>query len=369
MQIECLKNNFLEKVLLLQGAIGKNVTLPILNNIFIQTENGRVKLATTNLEMGMTAWIGGKITEDGNITVPIKLLINVLSNITEDKIILQTNKNMLNIKGETFNISINGIAGSDFPIIPKIETEDEINILANNFKKAASKVISSVSVNTTRPELMGILFELSKKVVNFVGTDGFHLAKTSCQITKINNDNDLSVIIPSKTISEVLKCSGDSIENISIKIADNQILFSLSNISVVSRIIEGQYPPYSEIIPSKNNVSIFLNKEELIKAVKMAGFFTSNKTSEIIFSQKDKDKIEIKSSSQDIGENLSVLNADIKGDKIGEFVFNYKYLLDGISLVDSKRVCFSLKDANTPIVITPENENDANFLYLMMPLK
>lgn len=370
MQIECLRDTLLEKISLLQGAASKNLNLPILNNILIQTENGRIKLATTNLEIGMVAWIGGKITDNGEIAVPIKLLINVLSNISAEKVLLKTEKDSLIIEGEMFKTVIKGMSGKDFPIIPKIEGGIEFSLQLESFKKAISRTLFAISLNDMRPELTGILFEILDKNLNFVGTDSFRLSKTSSDFTfsseKIDN---LNIIIPSKTLSEVLKGAGKSEGSVLIRIADNQILFNLSNnIFIISRIIEGQYPPYGQIIPVKSNTKILLNKEELIKAVKMAGIFTSGKALEIILKQKDKDKIEIQSSSQDIGENFSLINAEIQGKKIENLTFNYRYLLEGVSAVDSEKVCFAINDENTPIIITSDKEGD-KFLYLMMPLK
>ena len=373
MKLECLKNVLLEKISLLQGAVSKNLTLPILNNILIQTENGRIKLAATNLELGMIAWVGGKIIDSGEITVPIKLLINVLSNISSEKIILEVKQNSLVIQGEMSKISIKGMDGKDFPIIPKIEGGTEINLNSDQLKKTISQTIFSVSISETRPELTGIFIELSDKNINFVSTDSFRLAKSAAKFDLINSDS-LNIIIPSKTMSEVLKCIGglDSGSKVLIRISDNQILFSLSNnISIISRIIEGQFPPYKQIIPEKTNTKIFVDKSALIKTVKMAGIFAAGKASEITIRQKDKNKnkIELNSSSQDIGENSSLLEAEIKGDKIDDLVLSYKYLLEGISAVDSDKVCFSINNSNTPITITSGDDKDSEFLYLIMPLR
>ncbi|MFH1030113.1 MAG: DNA polymerase III subunit beta [bacterium] len=370
MQIECLKDILQEKISLLQGSISKNLTLPILNNILIQTDNGRIKLATTNLEIGMIAWIGGKIINPGEITVPLKPLIGILNNISSEKVILKLEKDNLIIEGGSFKISLKGMAGKDFPIIPKVENGIEFKMSAEKFKKAVLKILPAVSISETRPELTGVLIELIEKRLNFVGTDGFHLAKTAIVVETNEVRDDFNIIAPAKTITEAVKCIGNSSGEILIRISESQILFNLNNnISVISRIIEGQYPPYKEIMPNNIGTKLFLNKDELLKSVKMAGIFTPVKSMEISFSQKDDNNVEIQSSSSEIGENSSILKADIQGNKINQFTFNYRYLLDGISQVDSDNVCFSINDTNTPIIITSDKEDENNFLYLMMPLK
>lgn len=370
MQIELLKDTILDKVSLLQGAVSKNLTLPILNNILIQTENGRIKLATTNLEIGMVAWIGGKIIESGEIAVPVKLFINVLGNISSEKVLLKTEKDNLIVEGGIFKVTIKGMAGKDFPIIPKIEGGIEFSLDLESFKKSAPKSLFAVSTSDTRPELTGVLFEITEKKLNLVGTDSFRLSRTSFNFTPGQEKiEDLNAIIPARTLSEVLKGAGKSEGSVLIRMADSQILFNLSNnIFIISRIIEGQYPPYEQIIPVQSQTKIFLNKEELIKAVRMAGIFTSGKSLEITFKQAGEDKIEIQSSSYEIGENSSLVSAEIQGNKIESFTFNFKYLLEGISAVDSEKICFSINDSNNPIVITSNKEGD-RFLYLMMPLK
>lgn len=375
MQVECLKNILLEKVSLLQGAVNKNLTLPILNNVLLATESGRLKLAATNLELGITALVGGKISEEGSITVPIKLLINVLSNIISENIVLKTDQNRLIIEGEKIKTVINGIDSGGFPIIPKIEDGFEITVISEKLKKTFSQTIFSAAINDMRPELAGIFMEVDTEgdLINFVGTNIFRLAKSSLKYEGVNNkDKAVNTIIPSKTASEVLKCAGlaEAQSKISIRIADNQILFNLSNnISIISRIIEGQFPPYSQIIPKNYKTRIVFNKSNLIKLIKMAGIFASEKAMEIKIKQIDGNNIEINSSSQNIGENSSLISADIIGGKIEELTLSYKYILEGISAVNSEKVCFSINDSNTPIVIASGDDSDEDYLYLMMPLR
>jgi len=362
MRIECLRELILEKTSLLQGAVGKNLSLPILNNILIKVENGRIKLATTDLEIGMIAWVGGKVEESGEITVPAKFLVNILNNISSEKIILKSNGDSLIIKGDTSKIVLKGIDGKEFPIIPSIQDGIELKLPARKVKQAIIKTLFSVSLNETRPELAGILMDINGKNVNFVGTDSVRLSKFSLEAEQSSVDS-IEVIIPAKTMSEVLKGIGNYDGEIICKISENQILFSFNNISIISRIIEGKYPPYNQVIPNNFKTKIVINNKEFTKALKMAGIFATNRASEMTIKQKDDGKIEISSSAQDLGENSSVVGADIQGDKIDNLTFNFRYLSEGVAVIDNEKVRFSVSGNKSPVVV--DSEDDKNFLYLM----
>jgi len=362
MQIECLREIILERVSLLQGAIGRNLSLPILNNVLIKVEDGRIKLSTTNLEIGMTAWVGGKIEESGEITVPVKILSNILNNVSSEKIVLKSDGNKLTIKGDNSKIVLKGMEGKDFPIIPSIKEGFELKLPAEKVKKAISKTIFSVSVNETRPELTGIFIDIEDKNVNFVGTDSVRLSKFSIELNKSPGDPK-SVIVPAKTMSEVLKGIGGYTGDILCKISENQILFNFNNITIISRIIEGKYPPYNQVIPNNFKTKITINNKEFTKALKMAGIFATNRASEIIIKQKDNGKIEISSSAQDLGENSSLINADIQGDDIETLTFNFRYLSEGVFVIDDEEIRFSVSGSESPVII--DSEKNDKFLYLM----
>ncbi|TRZ77161.1 DNA polymerase III subunit beta [bacterium] len=362
MQIECLRETILEKVSFLQGAVGRNLSLPILNNVLIKVEDGRIKLSTTNLEIGMTAWIGGKVEESGEITVPVKILANILNNISSEKVILKSNGDNLTVKGDNSKVMLKGMEGKDFPIIPSIKDGFELKLPADKVKMAINKTIFSVSVNETRPELTGILIDIDEKNVNFVGTDSVRLSKFSIEIDQPIGDSK-SVIVPSKTMSEVLKGIGGYNGDILCKISENQILFSFNNITIISRIIEGKYPPYNQVIPNNFKTKIVVNNKEFTKALKMAGIFAINRASEIVIKQKDGGKIEISSSAQDLGENSSVINANIQGDNIEILTFNFRYLSEGVFIIDDEEIRFSVSGSESPVIVDSEKNN--NFLYLM----
>jgi len=361
MKIECLRETILERVSLLQGAVGRNLSLPILNNILIKVEDGRIKLATTNLEIGMIAWVGGKIDESGEITVPVKFLVNILNNISSERIILKSDGTNLIVKGENSRVLLKGMEGKDFPIIPSVEGGVELKLFSEKVKQAINRTIFSVSVNETRPELTGILIDINGKEINFVGTDSVRLSKFSIEMDQSPIDS-MEVIVPAKTMSEVLKGIGNYNGDILCRISENQILFNFNNISIISRIIEGKYPPYNQVIPNNFKTKIIVNNKEFTKALKMAGIFATNRASEIVIKQKD-NTIEISSSAQDLGENSSVIKADIQGDKIENLTFNYRYLSEGVFIIDDEEIRFSVSGNESPVVV--DSEKNSSFLYLM----
>ena len=370
MKIICLQENFKKGLLNVSNITGKNLTLPILNNILLNTDKKQLKLSTTDLEMAIISQIQCKIEKEGDITVPAKLLVNFINNLPNNKININIKNNIISLKCENYNSFIKGLDAKDFPIIPKIKNDPIIEIDSFEFKNALEQVINFVSISEIRPEISGVLFDFNdEKKAKFVATDSFRLGEKTLNIknSKIKKGERKLIIIPYKTIQELIRIISNSKNNIlKISIENNQILFDLKENQIISRLIEGNYPNYQQLIAKQFDTTIITTREELIKAVKIGSFFSSKINDLRLKINSKKSQIEVFSQDIELGENVSQINSEIKGKDV-EIIFNHKYLLDGLNNINTEKVIIGFNGETSPGIIRPEGKDD--FIYIIMPIK
>jgi DNA polymerase-3 subunit beta len=364
MKIICLQENLKTNLNIAQNIIGKNLTLPILNNLLLETDNGRLKVSSTNLEIGINTWTSGKIEKEGAITCPAKILASFVNNLPNKKIELEVKNNILTIRCENYKATLKGLPADDFPIIPKIKDPVLVELKTKEFKEGLSQVVGSAALSELRPEITGVLFKFEKKDLKLAATDSFRLAEKI--IFEINKKGDFanSLIVPQRTIQELIRILGDTERDIKICLGNNQILFDVGEAQLISRLIDGQYPDYQQIIPKNFTTQAILKQEETINTIRIAGLFSSKINDVRLILQGG--KFEVFSQDPDLGENKSQVNAEIKGKNI-EVSFNYRYLLEGLSNIHTKQVFLGLSSESSPAVIKPIGDN--TFTYLVMPIK
>lgn len=366
MKLLCTQENLKNGIGVVEKIIGRNINLPILDNILLEANEGKLKISSTNLEIGITCWIRGKIETKGAITIPVKIFSNFVSTLPSGSTIKIAEKSgIVGIESENYKAHIKGVEAKEYPLIPKIEDEPALEINAQDLKVSLMKVISASSLNDARPELTGIFMHTNIKEgkVQFAATDSFRLSESTIE-TKINKKEDFSLIIPGKTAHEAIRIIGDLNENIKISNTESQILFDLGDIHIISRLINGNYPSYTQIIPSEFITEFLINKEELVKGLKMASFFSgSNNDIKISIL---KDKIRVSSSSSEVGDNITDIEIENTGKEI-DLIFNYKYIIDGLLNIDSPKVKVMVSGQHTPTIL--KNEKNGSFLYLVMPIR
>ena len=370
MKIICLQENFKKGLINVSNITGKNLTLPILNNILLTADKKQLKLSTTDLEMAITNQILCKVEKEGSITVPAKLLVNFINNLPNKKIDINVKNNTITLKCENYNSTIKGLDAKDFPIIPKIKNEPILEIDSHEFKNALEQVIGFVSVSDVRPEISGVLFDFSdEKRIKFVATDSFRLGEKILNIKniKIKKSGITSIILPHKTIQELIRIISNQ-ENTTLKISveNNQILFDLSETQIISRLIEGNYPNYQQLIAKQFDTTVIVKKEDMIKAVKIGSFFSSRINDVRLRVNSKKSLIEIFSQDIELGENLSEISGEVKGKDL-EIIFNHKYLLDGLGDINTEKIIIGFNGEISPGIIKPEGKDD--FIYVIMPIK
>ena len=273
MHITVNQENFKRALGLVEKVVSKNPSLPILNNVLIRTDNGRLKISATNLEIGINCMIGAKIDEVGEIAIPAKVSSDFINNVSDDKITLHTKNNILFINSEKYKTQILGLDPKDFPIVPKIKNEPIAVIPSKILKNMLYSVADAIAVSETRPELAGVYADFSPKKIIFAATDSFRLSEI-CLDAKNNSQH--SIIIPRNTVMELIRVARDIDGDIEIKIGDNQISFYNDDFELVSRLTDGSYPDYKKIIPNKFLSRVLVQKDHLENDIRLAGLFSSN---------------------------------------------------------------------------------------------
>lgn len=369
MKIICLQENLKNGLNIVQNIIGKNLILPILNNILLETQHGRLKISSTNLEIGINCWISSKVEKEGKITIPAKQFNIFINNLPNKKIELETKENSILIKCENYKTIFKGLSADEFPIIPKIENEIFSSISSDIFKKNLLQVVNIAALSESRPEISGILFKFSKKNLKLVATDSFRLVEKN--IYNLNCQEEKTIIVPQKTVQELIRILSEKDGEMKLILNQNQILFDFDDIQLISRLIDGQYPNYEQFMPKDVKIQIILDREEFLNIIRTASIFSGRTGIIKVTINPQKSLLEIFSQDPNLGENKSQISAEIsmaenKKDKI-DIDFNYKYLFDGLSNLESKKIIFGINDPSSPAII--KETDDTSYLYLVMPIK
>jgi DNA polymerase-3 subunit beta len=368
MRLIILNNNLKEALRSLEGVIGDNLNLPILKNILIKTEDNKINFSATNLELAVIYRAAGKIIETGSLTVPLNIFANIINNLTSERITLENKNYNLLIKTDNYEATIQGLNPEDFPIIPKINHLDKFfKINSKIFKNTILKIINSIQYSEIRPEINGAFFNYQIDNLKLTGTDSFRLAEKTIAADKFkcNFEEGLEVILPLKTLQEILRIIPNDGE-LNIFINQNQVLFKTEELEIISRLIDGKFPDYQSIIPKETKTELVINRDELINALKLTGIF-SGRVNEVKFKIGENKKfLEIYSADSALGENHYLLPAKITGPTLA-VSFNCRYLLDGLKPLSEKEIILGLNSDNQPAIIkTPE---DKTWFYVLMPIK
>lgn len=367
MKLIVLKNNLKAGLDAVGRAIGTNLNLPILGNILIKAESNQIKFSATNLELAITKTVYGKIVEDGTITVPYSVLSNIISNLTSERVNIETKHNNLRVTTDNYEATLQSTPDNEFPIIPKLkETKEFIKLNSTVFKDAINKVVVAAGISDLRPEISGVLLIGEQSMIKLVATDSFRLAE--CKIIKNQFTNtfeqEVKAIIPLKTTQELVRVIKDD-EDMTIRIDGGQILLQTGDTEVVSRLIDGKFPDYEAIVPKGTDTEILVSREEFVGAVKLTGSFTS-RVNDVRIKIKDKKAIEIYSSDSSLGENNYLIPAKITGEPT-ELAFNWRYLLDGAKTISSKQIVLGLNNNNKPALV--KSPEDTSCFYVLMPIR
>ena len=339
--------------------------LPILSNILFRTDGNRLLIAATNLEIAITQYIGAKIIKPGSITVPARLISDFISNLPKESVELKVINDNLHIKSGTYFSIINGYIADDFPELPTINESSSIqySIKVDDFKQAVTQTIITAGTDSTRPVLTGVYWHSYKGQIYLAATDGYRLSERKLVETK----SEIKAIIPTQTLQEVMRNITEESEEIDILFDDTQVRFRINNTEIISRLIDGNFPDYRQLIPTSSTTITTLNKSDFIRITKIAGLFARESGGSVtITADKKKNSLSIHSIASQLGENTSEANAEISED--GQITLNSRYLNEALSVIEGEKVEFSFNGKIAPCIIK-SSEKGTNYYHIIMPLK
>ncbi len=373
MKVSCLQENLAKGLNIVGRAVSTRSTLPVLANVLLETDNGRLKLSATNLEVVVTCWIGAKVEEDGAITVPARTLNDLVSQLPQERVELLLNERTqtLHITCARTEANIKGIDAQEFPLVPKPDQNNRIRVETTVFKQMITQVALAAATDDTRPTLTGVSTTFDDSQVLMVATDGFRLSMKSAHIPG-QVEKRTAVLIPARALNELARIASDDNEALYISLPEgrNQIIFDMENVVLVSQLIDGSFPDYSPIVPKRCNTRTVMGTAEFRKACKTAEIFARESSHTARVKVEPGDEITpafavIAATSTETGDNVAQIDAAVDGEPI-EIAFNVKYMTDVLNVIDTPQVALETTNPMEPGVIKPVGDSD--FIHIIMPM-
>jgi DNA polymerase III subunit beta len=364
-------------------AVATRTTIPITNNILIETDQSRLKLVATNLEMAISCWIGAKVEEEGTITVPARLLTEFVNSLPKEKVVnkeimpesvelsIAPKSKTVALKCARYEARISGMDSKDFPPIPTVEQGITTSIRINDLRQAITQVAFAAATDESRPVLTGVDAKFEGSTLTLAAADGFRLAVFKLNIATAVSQK-IEVIIPGKTLTELNRLMTDQEEPVEVNINPNrsQILFKLKNTELVSQLLQGTFPQYEQLIPQSTGTRAIVDVAEFLRATKTASIFARDSTGivRIIVSpggELTPGKMTISARSEEIGEDKGDVDAIVQGAE-AKIAFNCKYLTDVLNVLKETQVTLETTSPSSPGVIKPVGAE--NYIHVVMPM-
>lgn len=368
MKLIILKNNIIEGLNSVERAVSAVSNLPILKNLLIKTDGGRILFTCTNLEIAITQTVPGKIVEEGEITIPLAVFAPVAKNLNAERISLEAKDNHVLVTTDNYEATIQAQNAKDFPIIPGVSDKDKVvKMSAGKLLEALQSVFIATQYSEIRPEISGVFFHIFDNEVTLAATDSFRLAERVVKIEDVQTQQaDISMIVPYKTAEELLRFLTNNNGDIELFIEQNQVLFKTSTKQLISRLVDGVFPEYKAIIPKQIQNEVVLNRDEFINALKLTSSFSGRGNNVTIVIGENKKFLELSAADSSVGENHYKIPIKLKGEPF-TIVFNWRYLLDGLKIYSSEDITLGVNAADRPAVL--KNQTEARLVYVVMPIK
>ncbi len=373
MKSSCLQENLSRGLSIVGRAVATRSTLPITQNILLSAEQSRVRLAATNLEMAITCWIGAKVKQKGDITVPARLLTDFVNSLPNDLIEmnLPANSRILELKSGHFQARFHGVEATDFPPIPQISDGVTTTIEAGSLREGIAQVAFAAATEESRPVLTGINTEFDGDHLTLVAADGFRLAVHKTTLSSPVKDKT-TIIIPARTLSELSRLLGEQEEPVEITVNDkkSQILFRLKDAEIVSQLIQGSFPNYSQVIPQSYTTRAVVDVSEFLRVAKMSSIFARDASGIVRLvitpgSELSPGKVTLSAQAEEIGDNVGEVEALTDGEE-AKIAFNVKYLSEVLSVLPQEQVALEVTTPSSPGTIRPIGVD--NYVHVVMPM-
>ena len=373
MKLSCLQENLNRGLSIVGRAVAARTTLPITNNVLLATDQSRLKLVATNLEMAISCWTGANVEEEGEITVPARLLTEFVNALPNDKvdISLSPKTKTLELKCARFEARISGIDAKDFPPIPSVEEGITTKVDVEAFRQGVSQIVFAAATEESRPVLTGVDASFDGDVLTLAAADGFRLAVYKLPLsTPVSEKTE--AIIPARALSELNRLAADQEEAIEIAVNPNksQALFRLKNIELVSQLVQGTFPQYSQLIPQSYNSRVMINVAEFLRATRTASIFARDGSGIVRLvmtpgAELTPGRMTVSARSEEIGDDVGEIDATVEGEE-AKIAFNGKYLIDVLSVLREAEVALETTNPSSPGLIRPVGTD--NYIHVIMPM-
>jgi len=373
MKVSCLQENLSKGLGIVSRAVSTRSTLPVLANVLLATDDGRLKLSATNLEIVITCWIGAKVEEEGSITIPARTFTDLINALSPDRVDLTLDEetNTLHIVSARSEANLKGIDAAEFPLVPEPTDENRFRVETEILSGMINQVAFAAAADDARPTLTGVLTRLEENKITMAATDGFRLSVKSAELADFSA-NAFEVIIPARALNELPRIVDDKTEEIFISMPEgrNQVVFDMDNIVLVTQLIDGNFPDFKPVIPDHYATRTVMSAGELAKACKMAEIFAREA------SHTAKVRIEpgnelmpgfatVSAVSAETGDNVAQIDASVDGEEI-EIAFNVRYMSQVLGVLNTPQVALETTQFTDPGVIKPVGDDD--FVHIIMPM-
>jgi len=337
-------------------------TLPILANVLIKTSNNRLSLSATNLDIAITHYIGAKVKDEGSITVPARLMQDFVGSLPDGVIELDLQETKLHVTTDQYQSVVNGIVADDFPVMPAIKDGKSWTMKGGLFKKALQQVVFAASNDETRPVLTGVLLQTLNGKLYMAATDSYRLAEKQLGANK----QDINLLVPASAMQDLLRVLTDDDQDVKVTHDDQQMLFQVGDIELVTRLVDGKYPDYRKLIPETFATRATLKKVDLVNVTKVSSLFARESAGSVTIEVDDSaNQISIRSVASQLGENTATAPAKVTGS--GSITVNSRYLLDALGVLSGDEVSFGFNGKLEPTLLNDPANPD--YQHIIMPLK
>src|SRR5574338_189249 len=375
MNVSVMQENLVRGLQTVSRAVSTRATLPVLANVLLKTENSGIKLTATNLEIGINCWVPGKVTEEGEITVPARLLTDLVASLPNQRIdlVLSPKDRTLKLTCGSNRSSIKGIEADEFPVVAAIVESPATSVDARVLREALGEVVFAAATDESRPILTGVLTRLSGDTMTLAAADNYRIAVRTVKLDRPVSP-DVTIVVPGRSYAELMRIMPDAEQPIEITVTPNksQVLFHVEGVDLVSRLIEGQFPNYEPIIPSSHSSRAVVDREAFLSGTRRASIFARD-SANIVKIELGGDGAEgevigvsITAHAADVGDNADTVEASVEGSPT-TIAFNARYLLDVLSNLGSEEAALELSGPLAPGVIRGIGKDD--YVHVIMPVR
>lgn len=363
MKFSCLKEHFEELLIIAERFTGKNMSLPVLGSVLLETNDNSLLISATNLEYGMQGIVQGRVLSKGRVSIPAKIISSLIQSIRDEKIDIEEKQGNIFIKTASRDIRINGTAAEDFPILPKIKKTVSFSVRGGELRQSLESVLPASSTSEFKPELAGVFFKVAGRSLHMVATDTFRLARKIIGLEGNVEGASVSFILPYRLAQELTRVFGEDEETI-MSLGENQIVFETKRLKIISRLVEGVFPEYTNIIPKDFETTSHISRQEFTDAIRTSGLFSSKLQD--VGLRFHGQKLDVTSQNTEVGEYKTSLDVATSGKDVA-MNFNNRYLLDGLSALGDEECFFGLNESSRPSLV--RDKSDESFIYVVMPIR